>query len=155
MTDQWWQDDDRLLAELDEAMTAARRVPERFVEAGKAAFAWRSVDLELAVLSYDSTSAQAAGRLASTRGEHAALRALTFSGSRLSIDVEVSDDAVRGQIRPPEAGEIQVRDDQDTIRTVQVDDDGWFVIAPPPVGPFTLAIHTASGVATRTDRMTL
>ncbi|MEU6408355.1 hypothetical protein [Microbispora sp. NPDC046933] len=55
MTDvpSWWDDDDRLLEELGHAVREAR-VPESFVRAGKAAFAWRTADAELAEVQLDS-----------------------------------------------------------------------------------------------------
>lgn len=43
-----WDSDEHLLADLAEAVLAARKVPPRLVDAGKAAFAWHTVDAELA-----------------------------------------------------------------------------------------------------------
>ena len=53
----WANDDDDLLALLRDALAEQREVPTRFVEAGKATFAWRSIDAELAALAYDSVAA--------------------------------------------------------------------------------------------------
>ena len=44
----WRDDDEDLLALLRDALAEQREVPTRFVEAGKATFAWRSIDAELA-----------------------------------------------------------------------------------------------------------
>jgi hypothetical protein len=61
-----WNDDQQLLADLVEAVRAAGQVPERFIELGQAAFAWRGVDAELAALTFDSA---APGALDSRAGD--------------------------------------------------------------------------------------
>jgi len=48
-----WNDDEKLIEALREAFASADDVPAAFVEAGKAAFAWRTIDAELAALTYD------------------------------------------------------------------------------------------------------
>ena len=40
--------DDRLLQELASALDATDPVPERFIEAAKESFTWRTIDIELA-----------------------------------------------------------------------------------------------------------
>ena len=52
----WWDDDEELLALLRDALAEQHDVPARFVEAGKASFAWHSIDAELAALAYDSVA---------------------------------------------------------------------------------------------------
>ena len=52
----WWDDDEELLALLRDALAEQRDVPARFVEAGKASYAWHSIDAELAALAYDSVA---------------------------------------------------------------------------------------------------
>ena len=47
-------DDEELLAALRQALRARQAVSPGFVEAGKGAFAWRTIDAELAQLTYDS-----------------------------------------------------------------------------------------------------
>ena len=43
----WWNDDDELQELLRAALAEQRDTPARFVEAGKASFAWHSIDAEL------------------------------------------------------------------------------------------------------------
>src|SRR5690348_1577792 len=100
----FWDDDERLLTELGTALRAGTEVPERFVEAGKAAFAWRTVDAELASLTYDSATEGVAG----VRGEPADLRALTFAARGLTIELEVTEDSLIGQVVPPQPGSVEV-----------------------------------------------
>src|SRR5438093_422490 len=108
MASRWWSDDDQLLAALDEALRAARAVPRGFVEAGKAAYTWRGVDAELAALTYDSALDQPRA-LAASRAEPAPLRALTFVSAELTVELEVTEDALLGQIVPAQPGEVEVR----------------------------------------------
>ena len=98
MTD--W-DDEELFAELQHAIRARRDVPPEFVEAAKSAFAWRNIDAELAQLTYDSTdSARRSDLAAATRSEPASIRALTFTSAAMTIELEVTEDSVLGQVVP-------------------------------------------------------
>jgi hypothetical protein len=146
-----WDDDELLAADLAEAMTAAARVPDRFVRAGKAAFGWRTVDAELAQLSFDSAGAASEG----TRAETAVLRAMTFAASQVAIEIEVTADGLLGQIVPPQQGELDLRWRDGTTRTVPVDEVGWFRIGPRPTGLFRLYLRTASGLSVCTEWVTL
>ena len=53
MSQQWWEDDDQLLAALGEALRPEHDVPAEFTAMAKAAFAWRDIDAELATLTYE------------------------------------------------------------------------------------------------------
>jgi hypothetical protein len=152
-------DDEQLISALQAAVLAAGDVPSDFVEAGQAAYAWRAIDAELAALSYDSQAAQAAGdgepALAGMRAEPAALRALTFSSDRLTIEVQIGGDRLLGQVAPPPswpqdavprdgsaAAECQVRMElgDGTSVVAPADRVGWFTIRPVPAGPFRLRV---------------
>lgn len=136
----FWDGDDQLLADLAEAVLAAREVPQRLVDAGKAAFAWHTVDAELAALAFDSDVEPAA-----MRAETATLRAMTFVASHATIEVEVTADALLGQVAPPRSGELLVRQADGLVRTVQVDALGWFTIRPRPTGLFRLELTQSTG----------
>lgn len=145
-------EDEQLLAELDEALRSAQRVPAGFVAAGKSAFAWRNVDAELAALTDDSATGAA---LAGTRAEQAALRALTFAASDISIEVEVTADALLGQIVPPQPGQVELRNRDGSGHTVPIDEVGWFAIRPVPTAMFRLHLRTADGSTVITEWVTL
>lgn len=153
MPDDWLSDDDRLLAVLADALDDARAVPPRFVEAGKAAYAWRTIDAELAALTYDSAAdLELAGVL---RADSATLRALTFAAADLTIELELTAEALLGQISPVEAGDVTaysgpVTDEVSTIGTAVVDELGFFVLRPVPGEPFRLLCRTASGTTVLT-----
>jgi hypothetical protein len=154
MASQWWSDDDRLFAELRDALRAARVVPRGFVEAGKAAYAWHGVDAELAALTYDSALDEQF-LAAANRAEPAPLRALTFASPELTVELEVTDDALLGQLVPPQPGELEVRRADGSAITVPIDELGCFVVRPIPAGAFRLHCRTADGSAVLTDWITL
>lgn len=137
--------DEQLLHDLDEALRTAREVPTRFVQAGQAAFAWYNIDAELAELTNDSALDNAL--TAGTRAEPASVRALTFVASQLTIEVEVTPDALLGQVVPPQSGEIELLGRDGSARTLPIDDVGWFVIRPVPTGLFRLHVRTADAAA--------
>jgi hypothetical protein len=154
MASQWWSDDDQLFGALDDALRGARAVPRSFVEAGKAAYTWHDVDAELAALTYDSALDEE-HVLAASRAEPAPLRALTFASAELTVEIEVTDDALLGQIVPPQPGELEARLADGQVTTAPVDELGCFVIRPIPSGSFRLHCRTAGGAAVLTDWLTL
>jgi hypothetical protein len=148
MVDQRRNDDDQLLEVLRDALSVVREMPRRFVEVGKAAYVWRTIDAELAALTYDS--AWDTGALAPTRAESATLRALRYASDRLTIELEPTPDEVLGRVSPPEAGTVSVRADTVELGSAPIDHLGSFVVRPVPSGPFRLICHTASGASVLT-----
>ena len=146
MTSRWWSDDEQLFAAVEDALREAREVPRHFIETGEAAFAWRTVDAELAAMTYDS--AADLQLIAATRAaERAALRELTFSTRQLKIHLQVMDKALHGQIVPPQQCEIEVRTADGPPSLIRTDDDGWFTVRPIPIGSFRLHCRTATSTA--------
>ena len=101
-------DDDVLLRDLGAAMRAGSAVPERFVELGRQSFAWYGIDAELAELSYDSAADLDPARFAAARGDDAPFRTLTFTSGELVLEIEVTADAVRGQLLPTGTGMVRL-----------------------------------------------
>jgi hypothetical protein len=135
---------------------AVEQVPASFVAAGRAAFAWRDVDAELAALSHDSaTAGPDAAAVAGTRAEPAQLRALTFVSSELTIELEVTADALVGQVIPPRPGRIELESPHGRSGDVRVDEVGWFAIRPVPTGPVRPHLRTDDGALVRTEWTTL
>ena len=150
----WWNDDDELQELLREALAEQRDTPARFVEAGKASFAWRSIDAELAALSYDSVSDASA--LAGVRQtDHAAIRELTFAFRDATVHVQIGRGGLHGQVVPPRPGEVEVHVEGVPPRTAQVDEQGWFSFAPLPHTPFRLLWRISGGGTAMTDWLTL
>ena len=144
MASRWGTDDDELLASLGDALREAEAVPRDFVDAGTAAYAWHTIDADLAALTYDSALDEQ--EALATRAEQAPLRALTFASTGVTIELEVADGAICGQVVPPRSGEVEVRPLNGQPVTAPVDDVGYFVLRPIPPGTFRLWCRLGGGV---------
>jgi hypothetical protein len=152
--DEWYTDDDRLLTELGAAVRAADDVPESFVAAGKAAFAWHNIDADLAQLVSDSSVDPAEAGLRSS--EPAIVRTMTFASAELSIELDVQADGLRGLVVPEQAGTVQVRlSGGEAGPELAIDAVGWFVIRPVPAAPFRLSVRLADGSSALTSWISL
>lgn len=146
----WW-DDEQLLALLKESLQARKAVPPEFIEIGKNAYAWHNIDAELAQLAYDSLY----DSTLSERSETASVRSLTFTSARLTIELEVNDDSLFGQVTPVQEGTIQVRTYAGVIASISVDKVGYFAVHPIPPSPFRLHCQTTGGSDVLTGWITL
>lgn len=143
-----WNDDEQLLADLAAALRARGEVPPRLVEIGKAAFAWHSVDVELAGLMFDSAMCNP---LAGSRAGPGDRRALTFVTAELTIELELAPDALSGQLVPPQRGTVDVHTRDGDTTSAEADAVGWFVVRPRPMGLCCLSISTPDGRRVRTE----
>jgi hypothetical protein len=148
-----WDDDERLMEALSSALRARQAVPPWFLETAKSAYAWHSIDAELAQLTYDSS--RDAEVSASLRAESASIRALTFTSAHLTIELEIGDTALLGQIMPPRPGMIEAQTQAGATTPATVDEIGCFSIEPMPPGPFRLHCHTEDGTDVVTGWVTL
>jgi len=146
-------DDEEVLAALQQALRAQRAVPPAFIEAGKNAFAWHNIDAELAQLTYDSIL-DPAPELA-MRAEAASIRALTFTSAHLTIELEVAQDSLLGQIIPAQPATIRVQPRTGAETALATDEIGCFSVQPIPSGPFRMHCRTAAGVDALTGWITL
>jgi hypothetical protein len=133
-----WEDDNELLALLEEALEAEGDVPPDFIAAGKAAFAWRTIDAELAALVYDSSNDSGREPALMRNQTTADLRALTFASANVTIELELTEAGLIGQLVPPSAGEIDVQTAAGVTSTVTTDELGCFTIRVIPQEPFRL-----------------
>jgi len=153
--------DDELLRELGACLRAEQQVPAAFLAAARATWTWRTVDADLAELRYDSAHHQPAAVRGAVRAvaggpagaESAGPRVLTFTSDDVSIDLEVVDGEVVGQLVPARSAELVLEqsgvdpqgDPIESRATVPVDDVGWFRLAPAPAGRFRLNCTLPSG----------
>lgn len=151
MRDDW--DDELLLAALGDAERARREVPDGFVQAARAAYAWHNLDSELAQLTYDSQRDDAAP--VTVRAETASVRALTFTSASVTIELEVTGHSVLGQISPAREGTVEARTSAGAVVTVPVDEIGCFSVDPKPASPFRLRCRTADGADVATGWIVL
>jgi hypothetical protein len=151
VTDGW--DDEELLAALRQAVSARRAVAPEFMDAARNAFAWHNIDAELAQLAYDSITGP--DPVARTRAETASIRALTFTSTHLTIELEVTEDTLLGQIVPPQAAMIEVQATAGAETAIPSDEIGCFSIHPVPRSPFRLRCQAGASVDVLTGWITL
>jgi len=147
--DSW--DDDQILAALGDAVRAGQAVPDGFVEMGKGAYAWHQIDAELAQLTYDSGT----DRTVAVRSEAASIRALGFTSAHLSMELEVTEDCLLGQVIPPRAGTIEAQTRAGVSTETTVDEIGCFAVDPIPASPFRLRFRAPDGTNVLTGWVTL
>ena len=145
-------DDEQLLGALGEAIRSRQAVPSWFVTTGKNAYAWHNIDAELAQLTYDSYADTE--QPAFVRSETASIRALTFTSAHLSLELEVGEESLLGQVMPPQAGTLETYT-RTGLATLPVDESGYFAVEPIPAGSFRLRFHTSGGADVVTGWITL
>ncbi len=155
MSRDWWSDDNQLLDALGEAIRSAADMPAELTDMGKAAYAWRGIDAELATLTYDSVSEEDHASLAASRAESASLRYLTFTSGDMTLELEVTADSLLGQLVPPQPGHVQASTADGEFARAVIDEVGAFTIRPVPRGSFRLHCQTAAGVHVTTHWFTL
>ena len=148
--------DDDLIEELRLAGHLVDPVPEHVMFAAKSSLAWRTIDAELAEVTYDSAFDDE--RLSLVRGA-ATTRMLTFAVGDLTLDLEVegSDRERRliGELAPAQRAVIVIGHAEGTTE-VETDDDGRFRTEGIPAGPVSLSVRLAAGGATvQTEWITL
>lgn len=147
--------EEELLAELREA-GRLDPVPQEALAAAKVGFVWRTIDAELAELTYDSLLEDQP--LAGVRGTPAsdAARFLSFASelAQLTVEIEAVTEGGRrrlvGQLVPPQPGEIEVRHAAGSV-TVEADELGRFSAGDLAPGPVSLRCRGASGADVATD----
>lgn len=156
-------DDDELMTELCRLATQLDPPPPHLYEAARAAFAWRRVDRELAVLAeLTADSAEDEPVLAGVRS-HGTARLFTFDADHVSIELEVAGTPrvgglrLVGQIVPPQPGDVIVRHAGGEL-TVEADELGRFRADGVAAGPTSLRCRLGSGESAHevvTDWLTL
>jgi hypothetical protein len=130
-----WSDDE-LLRELRAALQEAP-VDENVIRAAQGAFAWRTVDADLELLSLEEGSTLTNDALVRGSGP-GAVRRLAFHGERLSVEVEIDEIGIVGQLTPPQPGQVTLLTADGPQATAQADDAGCFAFPMPASGPLRL-----------------
>jgi len=89
------------------------------------------------------------------RSETASVRALTFTSAHFSMELDVAEDSLLGQIMPPRGGMIETRTGDDETTAIPVNQLGRFSIEPIPASPFRLHYRAAEGTDVVTGWITL
>jgi hypothetical protein len=122
MTQPGWSSDDALMADLKRALDRSAPGSDAVMETGRLAFTWRTVDAELASLSYDSLLDDGAA----VRGASATARSLEFESDDVAVTVDVLPRRMVGQLVPASRGEIVVESRTGEVGRGVVDDHGCF-----------------------------
>ena len=144
--------DDELFDELRSVLRRTDPVPAEVSDFAKAALAWRRLDAQLAELLQDSVLDEAA---ALTRGGGS--RSLTFRTDDLTIDVEIQDGHLLGQLAPPPAeAAVELQgEDGELAATADADALGRFRLELGGEGRFRLRVVPPMGRAVETSWFSL
>ena len=135
MTSPHWTDED-LLRELGVALREEEGTDPDFIRAAQMAFTWRNVDAELETIGLD-TAAELAGAGRVRGAGHGSPRLLSFHGEQVSVELEVDETGMVGQLTPPAPGQVTLITADGPQVTVQADEVGGFSL-PPASGPIRL-----------------
>lgn len=124
--------------ELRQAAAVFDPVPPPLLQLAVDAFALHDLDARVAELVFDSLEDAAA-----VRGGAEVPRMLTFTAGEVTVDVEVTDDGLIGQVLPPQPARIEVLGGPRTAMPLTADDMGRFTGDVRPAGPFALRLHAA------------
>lgn len=150
---------DAVLRELGELLMRIDPVPPELAEQVRRSFCWRTLDAELAELSFDSLVDREPALAVRSDGDRTAEpRLLGFGavvdGQDLSIDVEINSAAggstLVGQLWPAGATSIQVQTGTGEVGTVPTDELGRFFVEPVPQGPVRLRVEHGGRVVQTT-----
>jgi hypothetical protein len=129
-----WTDED-LLQELGAALREAP-VEDSIIAAAEAAFSWRTADEELELLTLEAETSP--GILAAAVRGAGPAGTLTFRGDRLSVEIEIDDHGIVGQLIPPQPGQVTLVTSDGPQAAAQADEVGCFTLPLPPPGPMRL-----------------
>ncbi len=132
--------DDDLLDVLGHALRVSDPVPGNVLDGARAAFAWRTIDTELAELVFDSSQE-------SPDRAEAAKRQITFRAPGVEIEVTVVENGTRrlvGQLVPPAMLTVELAGD-DEVRSAESDQFGRFTFDAVEPGPVRLVVLGADG----------
>jgi len=128
--------DDELLRELRAALQEPP-VDEKYIRAAQAAFTWRTVDADLEILSLEA--GLEVSETAQVRGTGpGAPRLFAFHGERLSVEIEVDEDGIVGQLTPPGPARVTLVTTDGPQADADADEVGCFTLPAPPPGPIRL-----------------
>lgn len=113
--------DEVLMSVLGKALHEDPEVPPEWREAALAAYSWRTVDDELLALTHDS--AVDVGAAVRGLGEP---RTVSFTGGGLSLEVELSDRQIMGQLTATALSQVTFESADGRVRQAPTDETGFF-----------------------------
>ncbi len=137
-------DDDQLISDLRRVLDAVDGPRIADSAAAKAAFGWHDIDAELAQLVFDSEQHSSDTGVV-VRGSEEASRQLTFSTEHVTIDIEIGEAGLMGQIVPAQPATVELHQPGRDVQRLDTDDFGVFAIASIEPGPTTVVARAADG----------
>ncbi|MEV6759887.1 hypothetical protein AB0N16_04385 [Streptomyces sp. NPDC051105] len=134
-------DADLLEEELRQAAAVLDPLPAGLLQLAMDAYALHDLDARVAELTFDSLV-----DAIPVRGAEAPPRMLTFQAGDLTVDIEVTDEGLLGQVLPPQSARIEVLGGPAAARPLTADGMGRFASDTPPAGPFALRLRTGGDV---------
>ncbi|MFH9174483.1 hypothetical protein [Streptomyces albogriseolus] len=134
-------DEELLEEELRQAASLLDPVPPALLQSAVDAFALRDLEARVAELTFDSLV-----DAIPVRGAAAAPRMLTFSAGEVTLDVEVTEEGLIGQVLPPAPARVEILTGPRPAAMTTTDDMGRFTATVTPSGPFALRLHTPDEV---------
>ncbi|MFI0503720.1 hypothetical protein ACH3WN_12815 [Streptomyces albogriseolus] len=134
-------DEELLEEELRQAASLLDPVPVALLQSAVDAFALRDLEARVAELTFDSLV-----DAIPVRGAAAVPRMLTFSAGEVTLDVEVTEEGLIGQVLPPAPARVEILTGPRPATTTTADDMGRFTATVTPSGPFALRLHTSDEV---------
>ncbi|MGY5048330.1 hypothetical protein ACWDE0_22260 [Streptomyces sp. 900105755] len=134
-------DADLLEEELRGAAAVLDPLPSGLLQLAMDAYLLHDLDARVAELTFDSLV-----DAIPVRGVEDPPRMLTFQAGELTVDVEVTEDGLLGQLLPPQSARIEVLGGPAAAHPLTVDALGRFTHDTPPTGPFALRLRTGGDV---------
>lgn len=116
---------------------------DKLIRAAQAAFTWRTVDADLEILSLESELAVSDAARVRDAGQGQA-RMFAFHGERLSVEIEIDDDGIVGQLTPPGPARITLVTPDGPRAAADADEVGCFTLPAPSPGPMRLDCQRGS-----------
>lgn len=134
--------DEELLIRLKSWISRIDPVPPSVVAAAEAAYSWRTLESDLAELTYDSSLETA--EFAGIRGGSG--RLLVFSSARVTVELEISgrDRRLVGQVEGLGSPQLEIQHSRGSL-PVKIDSVGRFSASELPAGPMRLRLTDEEG----------
>lgn len=144
--------EDELVAGLRKGLEAGDPVPSDVTEFAKAAFTWRDIDAELAVLEFDSMDEDLPAGVRSS----ATARMISFQVGQWMLDVEFDSASGRliGAISPRASYSVELHT-AGALFMVESDEVGRFEAEGVNTGPISMVLRFSDGLVVKTQWVVL
>jgi hypothetical protein len=146
------QGEEKIMSLLQLGLQQSDPVPPDVTDFAKAALSWRTIDAELAQLSYDSSDETTSATVRST----ASARIVGFEAGEWMIDLEhdLATRELRGQVQPTGRLEIELHV-VGAVLVTETDDLGRFSFDGVEAGPVALVLRVEGDETVKTEWIVL